>query len=223
MDNLKQQKIKIDEYKSFTKPYDYFAAGIKLKVYPNVYTGGKDSEILSETMKINHGDDVLDLCTGTGIVALKAKQLGANKVVGTDLNPDAIKCARNNAKILNMANIEFIEGNLFANLNNKFDVITMNPPYTNHKAKDKTEICFWDNGNSTTVGLFKNFRKYLKPNGRAYLAWSNFAPQDLLDKLALKNNVNLKLLAKKHGKSDIIFYVYELVPTNLKNLLIYAQ
>ncbi|MDO8650055.1 MAG: methyltransferase [Candidatus Berkelbacteria bacterium] len=212
LDHLQLQAEKIKEYKSLTEPYENNVAGLRIVVYPKVYTGGTDSKILSETMKINSGDHVLDLCTGTGIVALKAKQLGADLVIGTDLNPEAVKNATENARLLKMKNIKFVEGDLFADIQEKFNVITMNPPYTDHKTQDKTEICFWDENNSATRGLFENFRKYLKPEGRVYLAWSDFATQNLLEKLANENQVRLELLVEEVGKSGLTFLVYQLVP-----------
>jgi release factor glutamine methyltransferase len=75
---------------------------------------------------------IADLCTGTGCIALAlAKNLPQATVVATDLHPDALALARENAEALSLSSrIEFRQGDLLAPLAGEtFDVITANPPY----------------------------------------------------------------------------------------------
>lgn len=73
---------------------------------------------------------MLDLCTGSGCVAVSvARQRPTGKVVASDLSPDALAVARDNALRLGAYNMAFVESDLFANIQGKFDVITANPPY----------------------------------------------------------------------------------------------
>lgn len=165
-------------------------------------------------IKISQSDDVLDLCTGTGVIALKASLLGARSVIGTDLNPNAVKAARLNQQNLGLANVKFLEGDLFEPVKGqKFDVITINPPYTSKKPKNKTEICFWDADNQTTKKFFKEYQKYLKPGGKVYIAWADFATvPDLPVRLAKTQDVKIKLLASQKHKSGLsTFMVYQLI------------
>ena len=79
---------------------------------------------------IRPGSRVLDLCTGTGCLAVSIKKLrpGA-EVTATDISGDALALARENAEALN-ARVRFLRGDLFAPVGDEsFDVIVSNPPY----------------------------------------------------------------------------------------------
>src|SRR4051812_47935185 len=75
------------------------------------------------------GSRVLDVCTGSGIIAITiAKLVSGCAVVASDLNPDAIDCAKINGE-LNSVQIDFRVGELFAQFRDEeFDVITAHPP-----------------------------------------------------------------------------------------------
>lgn len=75
---------------------------------------------------------LLDLCTGSGCVAITmARQRPTATVVATDLSPDALAVARENALRLGAYNVAFVQSDLFASIppESRFDVITANPPY----------------------------------------------------------------------------------------------
>lgn len=74
---------------------------------------------------LRKGMDVIDIGTGSGILAITAKKLGANKVLAVDIDDIAIKVARENA-ILNNINIEIRKNNLIDGIDEKFDLILAN-------------------------------------------------------------------------------------------------
>lgn len=96
-----------------------------------------DTEILvEEVIKIANtieNPTVLDLCTGSGAIAIAlAKNIPNVKIIATDISKEALEIAKQNAKyngVLN--NITFIESNLFDKLKGyeKFNIIVSNPPY----------------------------------------------------------------------------------------------
>jgi release factor glutamine methyltransferase len=75
---------------------------------------------------------LLDLCTGSGCVAITiARQRPTARVLATDQSKGALDVARDNAERLGAYNVAFREGDLFAAVPGemRFDVITANPPY----------------------------------------------------------------------------------------------
>lgn len=210
--HLSVQAREIAEMSSRTKSFEISLAGIDITVLPHVYPGGIDSELMCEVLQVSNTDEVLDICTGTGIIAIKAAKLGAKRVVGIDLNPESVKNAKLNKVKLDIKNIEFLEGSLFEPITGqKFDVITINPPYTDKKPANKTEICFWDENNLTSKNFFREFKDYLKPNGKAFFAWADFSSIELIEELARENNVKLRLVKSQKTPSGLArFLVYQL-------------
>jgi release factor glutamine methyltransferase len=182
--HLNVQAREIAEMSARTEPFEKSIAGIDITVLPHVYPGGIDSELTAEAIGDVSDLSVLDLCTGTGIVAIKAALAGAQEVVAVDLNPEAVKNAKLNARNFGLEQVEVLEGTLFDPVGDrKFDIIAINPPYTGKKPVNKTEICFWDEENGTTRRFFGQHRKYLKQGGRVYLAWADFGSVKLIEDL----------------------------------------
>lgn len=211
--HLSVQTKEIEEMSGRTEPFEYGVAGIVLTVLPKVYPGGIDSELTIEAIGDTSGKTVLDLCTGTGVVAVKAAQMGASKVVAVDLNPEAVKNAKLNAKKFGLTQIDVREGSLFEPITDEtFDIIAINPPYTCKKPANKTEICFWDEENNTTRQFFKEYNHFLNPGGQAYLAWADFSSIEFLKSEALSNRIILELVQSRTTPSGLAtFLVYRLV------------
>lgn len=76
---------------------------------------------------------ILDLGTGSGAIALAlAKSCSNCDVVATDVSHDALAVARQNARQLEVANVEFLEGSWTEPVAGLcFDLIVSNPPYVN--------------------------------------------------------------------------------------------
>ena len=105
--------------------------GYKIKVDERCLIPRPETEILVEKAIscIKKESKVLDLCTGSGAIAVVInKQTGA-LVVATDISDGALEIAKENAQ-LNQAEVEFIKSDMFLSLEDrKFDVIVSNPPY----------------------------------------------------------------------------------------------
>ncbi|WP_405310452.1 HemK2/MTQ2 family protein methyltransferase [Methanobrevibacter sp.] len=95
----------------------------------NVYVPAEDSYLLADNLEIKKGQSVLEIGTGSGIVAMYASRL-TNDITVTDINFDACELARKNFTENGIENIEILWGNLFEVVENrKFDVILFNTPY----------------------------------------------------------------------------------------------
>ncbi|MDD4815820.1 MAG: peptide chain release factor N(5)-glutamine methyltransferase [Clostridia bacterium] len=107
--------------------------GLKFKVNKSVLTPRQETEILVENaIKIisNNKYNVLDLCTGSGAIAVAvAKNTNAN-VMAIDISEPALVVAKENAKT-HSAKIAFKHSDMFSKIKRKtkFDMIISNPPY----------------------------------------------------------------------------------------------
>ena len=106
--------------------------GFPIKTDPRALIPRNDTEALCEEAirHIRPGSSVLDLCTGTGALAIAIKKLCPGAVVtASDISGDALSLAKENAQS-NRAEIRFLQGDLFAPIaKEQFDVIVSNPPY----------------------------------------------------------------------------------------------
>ena len=87
-------------------------------------------------IKERNAKTVLDLCTGSGAIAVSVAYYNDDiSVVASDISKKALQIAKENSLTNNVSNkIEFIESNMFDNIiNKKFDIIISNPPYVTEK------------------------------------------------------------------------------------------
>lgn len=120
---------------------------------------------------------ILDLCTGSGNIAISLTKNAANcKIVASDISKDAIETAKENARLNGVfEKIIFTESDLFCGIEGRFDIIVSNPPYiarhefeTLQKEVLKEPLLALDGG---TDGLdfyrriFLEAPRYLKPGG----------------------------------------------------------
>ena len=107
--------------------------GLTFEVDENVLIPRQDTEILvEEVMKDLHGgSSILDLCTGSGCILISLLNYSNDcRGVGVDLSPAALSVARKNARrLIPSKDCSFLEGDLFAPVTGKFDILTSNPPY----------------------------------------------------------------------------------------------
>lgn len=93
--------------------------------------------------------DILDMCTGSGCIAISLKKELDCDIDAVDISSDALDVARDNA-LLNDVNINFINSDLFTNVFKKYDVIVSNPPYISYDE----DICSLVKDNEPSISLY---------------------------------------------------------------------
>lgn len=121
--------------------------------------------------------NVLDLCAGSGCIALSiAKAFPKSKVLGTDINPKSIELCNKNKEHNQIENTIFTESDLYKNLQfyeNSFDLIVSNPPYISENEFENLspEVSKWEDKNALVSGssgleiieeIIKHAKTYLK-------------------------------------------------------------
>ena len=105
--------------------------GLSFQVNSHVLIPRQDTEVLvEEALKvIRPGQRVLDLCTGSGCIAVSLKSFCPQaEVTGCDISGEALAVARENSE-RNGADVTFLESDLFFKIRGTYDVIVSNPPY----------------------------------------------------------------------------------------------
>lgn len=105
--------------------------GSSFYVNEHVLIPRQDTEVLVEEAKrrVQSGDAVLDLCTGSGCVLLALmKACPGIAGTGTDISPEALAVARKNGERLGLK-ARWIQSDLFEQVGGVFQLITANPPY----------------------------------------------------------------------------------------------
>jgi len=151
--------------------------GYKIIVNENVLIPRYETEFLVEkTIKyykkvfVDKKIDILDLGTGSGAIAIAlAKNINSN-VTGVDISKEALKVAKNNAKINNIS-IKLIQSNMLEKIKDKYDVIISNPPYVDINEEVEESVQMYEPNialYASNKGLYyydnilKNVRKNLK-------------------------------------------------------------
>lgn len=171
---MRKNNVPVD--KIFQKAYFY---GFEFKVDENVLTPRPESEMLVELalkyINQNNYKKVLDLCTGSGCLAISTKLNSDVEMTASDVSQKALTVAKQNAKNHN-AEIKFIRSNMFDKIDETFDLIISNPPYIDtdeiedldDEVKNHDPLLALDGGE---MGLkfyniiHDNLRKHLNDNG----------------------------------------------------------
>ncbi len=162
--------------KIFEKAYFF---GLEFKVNENVLTPRPESELLVETalkyIKENNYKTALDLCTGSGCLAISVKKNSDVEMTATDISQKALTIANENAKN-NEVEIKFIRSNMFEKIEGTFDLIISNPPYIDTDEIEDLDLEVQNNDphialDGGEMGLkfyniiHDNLRRYLNDNG----------------------------------------------------------
>jgi len=168
------------------------------------YEPAEDSFLFAENLNVASGEVVLDLGTGSGILATVAAK-NACHVVAIDLNPYAIRCAKDNAKLNGVRDkIDFIQGDLFSAVCDglRFDLVLFNAPYLpSEEGEESTWIGkAWaggSNGRLVVDRFIAEVPAYLTPRGRVLLMQSTLTGVDETIQMFAKQNLKASVIAEQ--------------------------
>ena len=140
-------------------------------------------ELVAVILAENASDDlkVLDIGTGTGAIALSlAKAQSTWHVLASDISPDALALAQQNATKNAIANVGFTRSDVFSNVSGNYDIIVSNPPYIADFEKvdlaknvldyePHLALFAEDNGLAIYQKIAENAQSYLTDKGKIYL------------------------------------------------------
>lgn len=103
---------------------------MRLVRLPGVFSPPSDAYMLADVVRGHAaGADVLDVCTGSGVLAVAAGLAGAGSVTAVDVSRRAVLTARLNGR-LNGVRVRALRGDLLAPVTGRrFDLVVSNPPY----------------------------------------------------------------------------------------------
>jgi release factor glutamine methyltransferase len=154
--------------------------GMEFQICEKVYEPAEDTFLLAENLKVKETDKVLEIGTGTGIIAIISSKK-TERVVAVDINEYAVECTRKNSEI-NKSNIDVRLGDLFDPVKDeKFDLILFNTPYLptdkDERVDDELEAA-WDGGVDGRLVIdrfIKGLSDHLNPGGCVQLVQSSLS------------------------------------------------
>jgi 16S rRNA G1207 methylase RsmC len=127
-----------------------------------------------------------DIGVGTGVLSAVLAKRGVQKVVGTDLDPRALACAKENIQRLGLgAKVELLHTNLFPE--GKAPLIVCNPPWLPARASSPIERAIYDENSDMLKGFLAGLAAHLAPQGEGWLLLS-----DLAEHLGLRTRAQLQ-------------------------------
>jgi methylase of polypeptide subunit release factors len=127
-----------------------------------------------------------DIGVGTGVLSAVLAKRGVKRVVGTDLDPRAMACAKENIQRLGLnSKVELTQTDLFPE--GKAPLIVCNPPWLPARASAPIEHAIYDENSGMLKGFLAGLAAHLAPKGEGWLILS-----DLAEHLGLRTRTELE-------------------------------
>jgi release factor glutamine methyltransferase len=162
-------------------------AAVRIVTLPGVFRPHSDTWLLAGCLRgqaLPPAASVLDVCSGSGALAVAAARHGAGHVTAIDVSRRAVITARMNAR-LNRVRIRALHGDLFAPVTGKrFDVIVSNPPYVpaaGDRLPTRGRARAWDAGRDGRLLLDRICDEgpaHLRPGGLLLIVQSSVCSPD---------------------------------------------
>ena len=196
----------------------YVNDNVLIPRYETEYLVEKTIKYINKIYKKTNNLKILDLCTGSGCIAISlSKELNID-IDASDISKDAINIAKKSNNE-NNANVNFIKSDLFKDISNKYDVIISNPPYISYSEeimesvkKYEPNIALYadNNGLFFYEEILKNVRKHL--NNKFLIAFEiGYLQADKIKNIIEQNLEDVKIIIEQDlsKKDRYIFIIHE--------------
>lgn len=186
----------------------------------SIYPPAEDSFLLQKHLRAFAQGRVLDLGTGSGILALSAAQLSqVREVVAVDKNQEAIAALQKKIKEERLRKITLLESDLFSAVRGSFEVIFCNPPYLPQekgvgipRIHDET-IYGGKKGWEFTEKFFHEVSRYLFSQGKILYLFSSLTNKKKVEDLMSNHLFSFQELDReKLAFEELYLYVVEKTP-----------
>jgi len=195
--------------------------GLNIYVDENVLIPRPDTEILVEKVieicKENGKKDILELCTGSGAIAIAlSKYLSNVNITATDISGKALKVAKmNETNLLTDSKINFIQSDMFNEIQGKYDIIVSNPPYIKTKVIDeyilkyepKLALDGGEDGLKFYEIIINEGSKYLKENGIIALEIGYDQKEEVMELVRKSNKYKESYCIKDLSNNDRVIVI----------------
>ena len=181
---------------------------MRLVTLPGVFHPISDSWLLADALReqtLPPRASVLDLCTGSGLLAVCAARRGARQVTAVDVSRRALLSARLNAR-LNGVRVRARRGSLFEPLGDeRFDAIVANPPYVPAETDDLPERGperAWDagrDGRTLLDRLLDEAPAHLRPGGFLLVVHSSVIGREETLRRMVAGGLHADVVARSRG------------------------
>lgn len=180
--------------RAHTEPYDVEVAGRQIMVLPGVWSPAYDwsSLFYVENFPEVHGRSFLEIGSGTGVISVFAGLNGATRVVALDVNEAAVRNSALNFERFGLKNAVALVSDGFAEINEKFDVVTWNAPYHGSRPNDMLERGCADEGYHDIRAFFRRVETHLTPGGLVVFGFSESGDLPLIESLIAEAGFRVK-------------------------------
>jgi len=171
---------------------------------PKVHPINATSDLLGNAVlnEVREGDRVLDLGTGSGVNAILAASKSTN-VLAVDINPLAVRCAKQNARANNVEQrISFSESDVFQNVSGTFDLIIFDPPFRWFAPRDDYELATTDENYKSLTTFFLSVGNFLTEGGRILFFFGSSADLGYVNQLIEKSGLKKQVVASRDLEKD---------------------
>ncbi len=195
--------------------------GLTFKTHESTLIPRQDTECLVEEvmMHLHDGMRILDMCSGSGCILLSLLKYSNDCIgVGAELQPEAVMLARENAEKLGLK-ADFIESDLFSQIEGKYDIIVSNPPYIesaviatlDREVREHEPLSALDGGADGLMfyrKITEEAKRYLSRGGKLFYEIGYNQAKDIEELLRLNGYIDIVVKKDLAGLDRVVYATY---------------